>query len=266
MVKQFPGLIYNGGKFVAKKTGTLFYYGGKFVAKKTGIAQLYQNAKDKSDIIQSEHDRNQIESYRRIGEQYKPNKDARFRDNKKDLEELVKKIDQCPKDEEKTIFENLTKKQRLIFQKEINAKIDDMINDMKEPDQSIKGNKEEADEKIAKIQQLKNVIFLDDNQIAKLDPEIKKIIEDANSSARSFIDLESLDYNGISSLSNNSPNMDSANFDPNNNTNFDSIKYGENNIATQILDSHMKIDNFQDELNKKFPAIPQSFFDLLNKK
>jgi type IV secretory pathway VirB6-like protein len=274
LVAKLPIIIVTSPKLLLSEKqrekigniGVLKFVKDKYSNFNKSVQDKYDETLEKSREIKSEHDKNQIESYRRIGEQYKPNKDARFRDNKKDLEELVKKIDQCPKDEEKTIFENLTKKQRLIFQKEINAKIDDMINDIKEPDQSIKGNKEEADEKIAKIQQLKNVIFLDDNQIAKLDPEIKKIIEDANSSARSFIDLESLDYNGISSLSNNSPNMDSANFDPNNNTNFDSIKYGENNIATQILDSHMKIDNFQDELNKKFPAIPQSFFDLLNKK
>jgi type IV secretory pathway VirB6-like protein len=230
------------------------------------VKDKYDETLEKSREIKSEHNKNQIESYLRIGKEYKPNKDARFRDNKKDLEELVKKIDETskniPMEDKKTIFENLDENKRLIFQKEINKNINEMIDNLKNPDGTIKDDKKLVEEELTKIQQLKNAIFLANEDIEKLDPKVKDILDRLKPSQLKVPQgTDSVSFDP----SNNVSGEDSVSFDQNN-SNANSVQYGENNIATQILDSHMKIDNFQEEFNKKFPAIPQSLLDLLNKK
>lgn len=204
----------------------------------------YQDLLKKSDQIVSEHQKNQVESYQRIALQYKPNEDARFRDNRKELEELIKKIDQSPKSEKKTILEKLSEKQRINFQNQINVEIlrrkDEILKLAQNPNHDPIELDKLRDTNSKIMNALPNAIFMKLDQ-ENVDKDVLDFVNKAFKIAEAVKDVDSVTFTDGSS----SPNVDpSASLLSSNKQK----TYGENNLATQILDSFQHSKNLNDAI------------------
>jgi hypothetical protein len=238
--------------------------------KKTAI-DSYRNTKEKSKIIASEHEINQAQSFRRMGSNYKPDENQRFRDNRKGLEEIIKKIDSSSSKNpaNKSILEELNAEQRIFFQKEMNKKIaeikDRVMADSN--DDSKKTSPEEVKElisKLDKLEKLPNIIFNSkkdaDTLMATFDQSSKDYLDDIYNKAKNSSMIQNAISASFGSTTNTDDSVVFANQLKSSDDSSEALKsrittqYGENNLSTIIQDTHEKFKDAatqKDELAKQ---------------
>ena len=128
----------------------------------TQIFKAYQNRKaDKRTEIDGDHAKNQFESYRRIGKDFDVGQKS-YRQSRQEVEQIVKKIDKLsqikPELAGKTKLESLNIDDRILFQKLVNNKIDELGNKIKQNrdavDRDEKNKNEQISEKNKEIEKL----------------------------------------------------------------------------------------------------------------
>jgi hypothetical protein len=209
-----------------------------------------------------------------MGTNFKPDENQRFRDNRKSLEEVIKKIDSSSSKDpaNKSILEELNNEQRIFFQNEMNKKIieikDQFLKDYKDPSkQKTLKELEGLKKKTEILEKLPNIIFNSkdkaDEIMSTFDQSHKDYLDDIYNKAKNF----QKNQDSISATDNTQSRTsidnqaDSVSFDnktDQENKSPDYIKYGENNLSTQIQDMHEKFietSTLKKELEDKIKEI-----------